>query len=84
MRTFRFHCPKCQQKFEAPEDYDGSELACPTCGEHFEANDWIKLQGLENATLDELKAHRQMILAALEEMKAAKEPMFKVTYRRAP
>ena len=68
MRTFTFHCPGCNQKFEAPEDFDGSELDCPTCGQHFEADDWIKLSGLENASVKQLKEHRKAILEALAEM----------------
>lgn len=32
MCEIKFHCPKCNQKIEAIEDWAGASSSCPTCG----------------------------------------------------
>ena len=35
--TFKFHCKFCQSKIEAPIEYKGTSIDCPTCNERLHA-----------------------------------------------
>ena len=36
MATLEFSCPHCSASLDAPEEYAGSTVECPTCGKEFQ------------------------------------------------